>query len=402
MRFVMFYHSLVSDWNHGNAHFLRGICTELLDVGHTVEVYEPFNGWSCRNLVQEQGIAAASAFYSRYPRLISRPYDQRSLNLDAALDGADVVIVHEWNDPEWVARIGRHHRRSNYLLLFHDTHHRAVSAPHELAAYDLSDFDGVLAFGEVLRDVYESRGWAARAWTWHEAADTRIFEPLRSHEPEWDLVWVGNWGDGERAAELQEFLIEPVGALGLQARVHGVRYPDQALMALRHAGIDYRGWLANFDVPRVFGRSRTTVHVPRRFYREQLPGIPTIRMFEALACGIPLVSAPWTDSEGLFKEGRDYLLARNGREMRDHLELLCADTEFALQLASHALATIRERHTCAHRVRELLSILSEAGLPCNDNSTSPSSDRASCQPTGTGPPRTTAGSSVPWPGEVTG
>ena len=41
MRVILFCHSLVSDWNHGNAHFLRGICGELLARGHEVQVYEP-------------------------------------------------------------------------------------------------------------------------------------------------------------------------------------------------------------------------------------------------------------------------------------------------------------------------------------------------------------------------
>ena len=57
-------------------------------------------------------------------------------------------------------------------------------------------------------------------------------------------------------------------------------------------------------MPEVFARFRVTVHVPRRPYVEALPGIPTIRVFEALACGIPLVCAPWDDAEGLFTPGR--------------------------------------------------------------------------------------------------
>ena len=39
-------------------------------------------------------------------------------------------------------------------------------------------YDGVLAYGNVLRELYLFRGWAERAWTWHEAADTRVFRPL--------------------------------------------------------------------------------------------------------------------------------------------------------------------------------------------------------------------------------
>jgi len=361
VHFVLFYHSLISDWNHGNAHFLRGVCTELLESGHTARVFESANGWSLRNLVAEQGDAPIAAFAAHYPGLSSEFYDPLTLDLDSALDGADVVLVHEWNDPAFVARVGRHRRCAPYRLLFHDTHHRAVSAPEELAKYDLSEYDGVLAFGETLRALYEERGWCRGAWTWHEAADTRIFRPQGSLQALLDVVWIGNWGDGERARELTEFLIEPVGTLGLTARVHGVRYPPEALSALRAAGIQYGGWIANFQVPAAFGSARCTVHVPRRFYRESLPGIPTIRMFEALACGIALVSAPWEDSERLFRADRDYLVAKDGRQMREHLRLLTADPGLARSLAEAGLRTILERHTCAHRVRELLSICGQLG-----------------------------------------
>ena len=51
MRIVMFYHSLLSDWNHGNAHFLRGIVSELLSRDHDVQVYEPQEAWSLQNLL---------------------------------------------------------------------------------------------------------------------------------------------------------------------------------------------------------------------------------------------------------------------------------------------------------------------------------------------------------------
>lgn len=359
MRFALFYHSLISDWNHGNAHFLRGVCCELLAGGHAVQVFERANGWSLRNLREEYGQAAVAGFHDAYPQLRSTFYEPEDLDLDAALDGADVVIVHEWNDPKLVARIGRHRAGSRYRLLFHDTHHRAVSAPHELTEFDLSGYDGVLAFGEVLRRLYLERGWAQRAWTWHEAADTRIFRPVARERQELDLVWVGNWGDDERAHELQEFLIDPAGALSLRTRVYGVRYPEQALARLAAAGIEYGGWVANFRVPGIFANARATVHVPRRFYRECLPGIPTIRVFEALACAIPLITAPWDDCEALFEPGKDYLVARDGAQMRTHLRDLRADRGYAESLARHGLQTLRRRHTCAHRVQELLSICRE-------------------------------------------
>jgi spore maturation protein CgeB len=93
-----------------------------------------------------------------------------------------------------------------------------------------------------------------------------------------------------------------------------------------------------------------------------LPGIPTIRVFEALACGIPLVSAPWTDSEGLFRPGEDYLVARDGAEMERHLRTLANDPDLRGSLVRNGLSAIRSRHSCAHRVNQLLAILKTLGV----------------------------------------
>jgi spore maturation protein CgeB len=363
VRFVLFYHSLVSDWNHGNAHFLRGVVRELRARGHEVVVCEPRDGWSRRCLVAEQGVRSVAEFAAAFPGLRALDYDLETLDLDKVLDRANVVVVHEWNPPELVERIGRHRARGGtYRLLFHDTHHRAISAPRDIDRFSLDAYDGILAFGEVVRQIYLRRGWARRAWTWHEAADVRLFRPVEGIKSEGDLVWIGNWGDGERAAELETFLLEPVRSLQLAARVHGVRYPEHALHALSAAGASYGGWLPNHRVPEVFAGFAATVHVPRRPYVRALPGIPTIRVFEALACGIPLVSAPWSDCEGLFRPG-DMLFARDGAETTAHLRAVLADPEVARELAQSGLETIHARHTCGHRVDQLLGICAELGVP---------------------------------------
>lgn len=363
MKFVLFYHSLLSDWNHGNAHFLRGIATELLARGHGVEVYEPADGWSLKNLKAEQGDAPVAEFFQVYPSLRSRFYELDALDLDRALEDADVAIVHEWNSPELVRRIGWHRARGHrYRLFFHDTHHRSITDPKAMAAYDLAHYDGVLAFGRVIRDLYLRRGWTARAWTWHEAADVRLFQPFPEQTQAGDLVWIGNWGDEERTSELREFLLEPVRSLGLRARVYGVRYPQQALKTLRQAGIAYGGWLPNYRVPETFARFKVTVHIPRRPYQKALPGIPTIRPFEALACGIPLITSFWEDAEGLFTAGADFLMARDGAQMKRHLRAVLNDQALARALADHGRQTILARHTCGHRVDELLTICQALGL----------------------------------------
>jgi spore maturation protein CgeB len=367
MRFVFFTHSLVSCWNHGNAHFLRGVVRELQARGHETQVFEPANGWSRQNLIREAGEGIIARFYSRFPQLRSEACHWERFDLERALDGADVVVVHEWNEPWLVSALSRHRvAGGRYLLLFHDTHHRAVTAPEAMAQYDLDGFDGALVFGEALRQIYLGRGWASQVWTWHEAADTALFRPLSDVESTGDLIWIGNWGDEERTQELAEFLLTPVQRLKrrleLKVLIHGVRYPPAAIAAIERAGARYGGWLPNDDVPKAFAAHRVTVHVPRRPYAQALPGIPTIRVFEALACGIPLISAPWSDCEGLFRPGTDFLIAKSGERMTALLRDVLQDAEMAAELARNGLETIHQRHTCGHRVEELLAICAGAGI----------------------------------------
>jgi spore maturation protein CgeB len=363
MRVAVFCHSIVSDWNHGNAHFLRGVTRELVARGHSVRIFEPRDGWSRRNLTAKYGTQPIEEFRRAFPGLTSTLYDLETLDIDEAIDGAQLVLVHEWNDPRLVRRIGLCRARSrSFRLLFHDTHHRSATKPREMGRYDLRHYDGVLAYGDVLREIYVRREWAERAWTWHEAADVRLFRPLLGRERAGDLVWIGNWGDGERTAELAEFLLEPARTLGLTGSVFGVRYPAAAQRAIAAAGLPYRGWVANHHVPEIFARHAVTVHIPRRPYVEALPGIPTIRPFEALACGIPLVCSRWDDVEGLFRPGEDFLLALDGKQMSVNIEAVLRDRDLARHLAQHGRHTILERHTCGHRVEELLAIAAELGL----------------------------------------
>ena len=363
MKLVYFTHSLRSCWNHGNAHFLRGVLRELIHAGHEVAAYEPAGSWSLENLLKDHGWRGLAACEEAYPELSSSDYGA-DLDLDAALAGADVAVVHEWNEPWLVAALGRARRRGGrFTLLFHDTHHRAVSDPDAIRTFDLDGYDGVLAFGETLSEVYRRWGWRDRVFTWHEGADTRLFRPPDEDSRRAGLVWIGNWGDEERSTELESFLLRPAHTVGLALDIYGVRYPDHAIEKLRRYGVCYRGWLPNARAPEIFARHLATVHVPRRFYVEHLPGIPTIRIFEALACGIPLVSAPWRDSENLFRSGRDYLVAQGETEMERHLSTLRDDPALRGELVANGLEIIRARHTCAHRAQELLAIIERLRAP---------------------------------------
>ena len=357
IRIKLFCHSIVSDWNHGNAHFLRGILTEFAVRGFDVESLEPDDSWSRRNLEQAHGPGFIQEFADRYPSICWRTYNLERVRVGDLIGDADIAIVHEWNTPNLIAGIGSYRRRNrNLRVFFHDTHHRAVTAAHEMRLNDLADYDGILVYGQALREAYRKLGWTSGVHVWHEAADTRVFKPLSKDSGGEGLVWVGNWGDDERAKELEEFLIRPVRELKIQAKVYGVRYPAQAIEQLHAADIDYGGWLPNYQAPEVFSRHQVTVHVPRRPYSSRLAGIPTIRPFEVMACCLPLISSPWEDVEGLFRKGEDYLLARDGNDMKVLLQEVLHDRKLAAALGRNGLATIQKRHTCSHRVDEFLRI----------------------------------------------
>jgi spore maturation protein CgeB len=356
-------HSLRSDWNHGNAHFLRGLMQNLLDMGHDVAIFEPRNGWSMDHLLEERaGDAALRQFSEIYPELRISLYDGSDSDLRFwrdALRDCEIVILHEWNPPALAHTLLELRDELGFRLLFHDTHHRASSSPEQIRLFGTDRVDGVLAFGEALRNIYQQQFGIGKVWTLHEAADTSVFRPHANMKKTTDVVWIGNWGDDERSNEICEFLLRPAANLRQYSFiVFGVRYPENGLGALRHAGVRYGGYLPNLDAPAAYSAARLTVHIPRQQYATAMTGIPTIRVFETLACGIPLISAPWEDMEQLFRKG-DFTFVRNGREMMCAIQELLGDESAAEEQALRGLETILARHTCRHRAEELTAICEE-------------------------------------------
>lgn len=363
LRIAYFAHSIRSDWNNGNAHFLRGLLRNLGELGHEVTVFEPATEWSIENLSAEPlGDTSLRQFAAIYAdlKIVTYTHTGEHAFLEQ-LAGADFVILHEWNAPALAQTLLDLREQLGFKLVFHDTHHRASSSPESIAQFGIDRFDGVLAFGDSLRRIYAERFGMTNVWTLHEAADTAVFKPLPGTRKTDDVVWIGNWGDDERSAEIKQFLLDPAAALpDRRMTIYGVRYPDEGLAALKLSGVHYGGYLPNLAAPSVYAAARLTVHIPRQQYATAaMTGIPTIRVFEALACGIPLISAPWADTERVFREG-DYVSVRNAGEMRRTMEFLLADPEAAESHALRGLETVLARHTCRHRAEQLTTIFEES------------------------------------------
>lgn len=313
--------SLVSGGS--SARSLRGVIAELGERGHNVAVFNP-----ARN--------------------------QAPADLTVGLDEADLVVVHDSSPPALIEQIGDHCRRHDgYRLLFHATD-RAAPGAAEANGFDtlnLSGYDGILAGSEAIRHSYLDAGWEERAWTWHEAADTRIFQPLPAIEPEADLVSFASWAEGAQSAALRDLLLRPTRQLRLRGTVYGPPPPGFARLRLRLAGLHHLPPVADHAIPELFARHRMTV---------QIPSQPTpISCFEALACGIPLIVVPGGDDDTLFRPEQDYLIARDCAEMREAMQAVLDLPEFAAQLSESGLQSVRAGHTCADRALQLIEIEAE-------------------------------------------
>jgi spore maturation protein CgeB len=257
-RFAFFYQSVISDWNHGNAHFLRGLMRSLQARGHAVVCYEQVDNWSLENLLRVQP-NAIEAFVSQFPDLRFERYALEP-NLEGwlrqRLAQTDVAVVHEWNEPRVIRMLGRLCHELGVRALFHDTHYRVVLDEDYRSTLGLEQYAAIIAYSPSVAERYRALGFE-RVHVLHEAADTTIYAPMRVAKNT-DVVFVGNYGDGDRSNELEEYVFAPRADLPrLSYAVYGVRYPEKVLARLNN-GLDiaYRGWLPNVKVPAVYSAAR--------------------------------------------------------------------------------------------------------------------------------------------------
>lgn len=352
MKIVFFGRFLLSDAGD-EVHFLRGICGELSERGNEVVFYE----------TGRDGPSTAAHIVARsYPSLRVERWSLGS-ELAGAVDGAALVVVHELTEPLLTAALGKLRSESHgWELCFFDTHRARRSERGDTWA-ELPGYDAVLASAEVLRERYANAGWAGRVFTWHEAADTKVWKPESEGESRvrgkglGDVVWEEPWDDAQTSELRRALFLRPLAALRLEASAFGAEYSSTSILELKRANIDYLGTLPNHRLPEVFQRHRVVMHLPSA-RTGGLSGLPSIRFFEALACGVPLVSGPWKDTEQLFRRG-DYAVAESTEQMKTVLRELVSNPALRDAMAARGLETVRARHTCAHRADELLAIWSQ-------------------------------------------
>ena len=348
MKIAIFGLGVTSSWGNGHATLWRALCAALGRRGHRVDFFErdvPYYA-AHRDLHELPG--GYLHLYADWDSVL--PEARRQLS------DADVGMVTSYC-PDAIAAGELLLSSPVPLRTFYDldspvTLSRLASgeAVDYIGPRGLRDFDLVLSYtGGRGLDALRERLGARRVAPLYGSVDPAVHRPGAGRaEFAADLSYLGTYS-GDRNAALRTLFVEaarrlPTRRFVIGGAMYDANFPWQA-------NINFVRHLPPADHPAFYCSSPLTLNVTRRPMAE-MGFCPSARLFEASACGVPVLSDNWEGLEHFFEPGREILLAER---TEDTLEALARD-----DLASIAWAA-RERvlacHTADIRVRELESIL---------------------------------------------
>lgn len=344
MRIVIFGLSITSSWGNGHATTYRGLVRELSARGHDVLFLERDVPWYAANRDLAAPPYGETRFYTDLATLRER--------FAADVRDADLIVVGSFVPDgveigTWVTDV------ATGVTAFYDIDTPVTLAKLEAGCYDyltpelIGRFDLYLSFtgGPTLERLERELG-ARRALPLYCSVDPELYGPEEG-EQRYALSYMGTYSP-DRQAALDQLLLEVARRSPLaEFAVAGPQYPPEL------------GWPANVErtehLPPArhrgfYNASRFTLNITRR---DMIAAgyAPSVRLFEAAACGVPIISDIWDGIETFFEPGREILLARTADDVQ---RILGATSERERRAIG---ARARERalgaHTAAHRAAEL-------------------------------------------------
>jgi spore maturation protein CgeB len=354
LKFVLFGLTVSSSWGNGHATLWRGMIRALTARGHQVAFFErdqPFYA-----VHRDLGHLGEGALLHLYP-------DWAAVREEAAAEiaTADVAMVTSYC-PDGPAAAELCFDGAPGLTVFYD-----MDTPVTLAALaegrevgylppqGLGDFDLVLSYtgGEAL-DLLRTRLGARRVAPLYGHVDPESHRPAAPDEAfRGDLSYLGTYA-ADRQAALETLFIEPAGRRpGMRFVLAGAGYPQEFpwldnIYFVRH--------LPPACHPSFFASSRLTLNVTRA-PMAAMGWCPSGRLFEAAACGVPMLSDRWPGLEEFFAPGDEILTAATADEAIAALELQEGDLA---RIARAARARVLDEHSSGRRAEELLALLDGA------------------------------------------
>jgi spore maturation protein CgeB len=351
LSFVFLGLSITSSWGNGHATTYRALLRELARRGHRLLFLERRADWYRDNADMPSPPFCDTALYDSVDELV-RLYQRQISNADAVILGS--YVADGSNIAQLVAKAA-HGVRAFYDIDTPITLRALTEGSCSyLTARDVPSFDLYLSFsgGPTLARLEQELG-ARHAAPLYCSVDSSLYYPIEARR-RWELGYLGTYS-ADRQPVLDRLLLDPARQLpSSKFVVAGPQYPDELEWP---RNVERREHVAPFEHREFYGSQQATLNVTRRDMVEAGYS-PSVRLFEAAACGVPIVSDIWPGIETFFTPGQEILLAESGEDVARHLAALGDDQRAAI--ASRARARVLREHTAARRAEQLESLVLEA------------------------------------------
>lgn len=350
MKIVFIGLTISSSWGNGHATTYRGLLKQLGSMGHEVHFLERDKPWYSNNRDLENPKEYRLEFYSSVKQLKT---DFESLVQEASLVIVGSYVPQGIEVSQWVLE------KATGVTAFYD-----IDTPVTLDKLDkgdeeyisktlIAEFDLYLSFsgGEVLQ-LLEKKYGAKNARALFCSVDPELYYPM-DLDKEYELGYLGTYSD-DRQPTVQNFLIRPANLLRNQNFVvAGPGYPDDIQWPENVKRIDHLPPVLHRDF---YNRQKFTLNVTRQAMIK-LGYSPSVRLFEAAACGVPIISDYWKGLTDLFEEGKEIYISRSTEEMISLLKN--TSPEDRRKVGEAARKKIMNSHTAARRALELIGYYQE-------------------------------------------
>jgi spore maturation protein CgeB len=336
--------SITSSWGNGHATNYRALVRELTARGHEVLFLERDVPWYAAQRDLPEPPWGRTELYRSLDELQRRHGD------DVAM--ADLVVIGSYV-PEGVAVAEWALERAGGAVAFYDidtpvTLGKLRRGEDEYLSPELvGRFDLYLSFtGGPTLEALEAEFGARRALAFYCLVDPAAYRPLQE-TPYWDLGYLGTYSD-DRQPILERLLIEPARlAPELDFAVAGPQYPEEIEWP---ENVERREHVAPRDHPGFYASQRFTLNVTRAEMRAA-GWSPSVRLFEAAACAVPVISDRWEGLDQIFAPGEEILVADSAEDVVRYLAETGEDKRLAL--GERARARVLAEHTAERRCEQL-------------------------------------------------
>jgi spore maturation protein CgeB len=340
LRIVVLGLSITSSWGNGHATNYRALVRALARRGHEVLFLERDVPWYAAHRDLPAPPWGRTALYGSVEELRGRFGEE--------LADADLVVLGSYV-PDGIEVGGLCLELARGAAAFYDLDTPVTVAALErggceyLTSELASRFDLYLSFtGGPILDRLASRHGVRRPRAFHCFVDPEAYAPLEAEE-RWALGYLGTYS-ADRQPALERLLLEPARARPeLRFAVAGPQYPHDVAWP---ANVDRIEHLPPPEHPAFYAAQRFTLNVTRADMRAA-GWSPSVRLFEAAACGVPVISDRWEGLDRLFRPGVEILV----EDTLDRLDRL--DPEEARAIGARARRRVLAEHTAEHRVDEL-------------------------------------------------